>query len=67
MRPAASALVKQNDVSLPGDRNQQRIDLLDLGRLDAGAYYLEVSGPNKAYRPPAYGRQPIRADDQAQR
>ncbi len=47
--PAASALVKQNDVTMPGDRNQQRIDLLDLGRLDAGAYYLEVSGPNDAF------------------
>ncbi len=47
--PTASALVKQNDVNMPGDRNQQRIDLLDLGRLDAGAYYLEVSGPNKAF------------------
>src|SRR6266508_4742116 len=47
--PAASALMKQNDVNMPGDRNQQRIDLLDLGRLDAGAYYLEVSGPNKAF------------------
>ena len=47
--PTASALVKQNDVSMPGDRNQQRIDLLDLGRLDAGAYYLEVSGPNQAF------------------
>ncbi|MEP7187742.1 MAG: Ig-like domain-containing protein, partial [Roseiflexaceae bacterium] len=47
--PAASTLVKQNDVSLSGDRNQQRIDVLDLGRLDAGAYYLEVSGPNNAF------------------
>src|SRR5215213_7791805 len=47
--PAASTLVTQNDVSLPGDRNQQRIDVLDLGRLDAGAYYLEASGPNNAF------------------
>jgi len=48
-KPAASTLVKQNAVNLPGDRNQQRIDLVDLGRLDAGAYYLEVNGPNNSF------------------
>jgi uncharacterized protein YfaS (alpha-2-macroglobulin family) len=41
----AGAPVKQADISLAGDRNQQRIDLLDLGRLSAGMYYLEVTGP----------------------
>ncbi|HEX9370271.1 MAG TPA: Ig-like domain-containing protein, partial [Roseiflexaceae bacterium] len=43
--PAASALVKQADARLPGDRNQQRIDMLELGKLDAGMYYLEAHGP----------------------
>jgi uncharacterized protein YfaS (alpha-2-macroglobulin family) len=47
--PAVSTLVKQGGVNLPGQRNEQRIDLLDLGRLEAGAYYLEVSGPNNAF------------------
>jgi uncharacterized protein YfaS (alpha-2-macroglobulin family) len=43
--PPASALVKQGDVSLPGDRNQQRIDLLDLGKLQPGTYVVQVRGP----------------------
>jgi uncharacterized protein YfaS (alpha-2-macroglobulin family) len=47
-KPTA-APVKQGVQSLAGDRNQQRIDLLDLGRLDAGLYYLEVRGPGSAY------------------
>jgi len=43
------APIKQEDVNLPGDRNQQRLDLLNLGRLDAGLYYLEVRGPAAAF------------------
>jgi hypothetical protein len=48
-KPAAVDLVKQDDLNLPGDRNEQRIDLLSLGRLDAGTYYLEVRGPGEAF------------------
>jgi alpha-2-macroglobulin len=43
--PDDAALVKQASVELAGDRNQQRLDLLDLGRLDAGMYYLVLRGP----------------------
>jgi len=44
-----AAPVQQGDANLPGDRNQQRLDLLNLGRLDAGLYYLEVRGPESAF------------------
>lgn len=44
-RPAESALLRQEDLNLAGDRNTMRIDVLDLGRLDAGMYYLLVRGP----------------------
>jgi alpha-2-macroglobulin len=43
--PGDAALVKQDSVALAGERNQQRLDLLDLGRLDAGMYYLTLRGP----------------------
>ena len=36
--------VKQGALNLAGERNQERIDFLDLGRLDAGLYYLTIGG-----------------------
>ncbi|MBK9713609.1 MAG: Ig-like domain-containing protein [Kouleothrix sp.] len=41
--PPGDALVKQGSASLADDRNTTRIDLLELGRLDAGAYMLVVN------------------------
>ena len=41
-QPGSGALVQQADIGLPGDRNTSRLDTLDLGRLDAGLYYLVV-------------------------
>jgi uncharacterized protein YfaS (alpha-2-macroglobulin family) len=47
-RPEPASLLRQADISLAGDRNTTRIDLLDLGRLEAGMYYLVVEGPGAA-------------------
>jgi uncharacterized protein YfaS (alpha-2-macroglobulin family) len=44
--PADSELVKRDSLTLAGNRNQQRLDLLDLGRLDAGMYYLVLRSPS---------------------
>lgn len=46
--PDRSTLVKEGQQKLPGERNEQRIDLLDLGKLDPGAYYVEVRGSDNA-------------------
>src|SRR5919108_685930 len=43
-QPGAAARVKQGDLSLGGERNQEQIALLDLGRLDAGLYFLRIDG-----------------------
>ncbi len=43
-QPDPSALVRGDVVALQGERNRGRIDLLDLGQIDAGTYLLEVRG-----------------------
>ncbi|HEY0734798.1 MAG TPA: Ig-like domain-containing protein, partial [Herpetosiphonaceae bacterium] len=45
-QPDQSAVVKEGQQQLPGERNEQRIDVLDLGKLDPGAYYVDVRGPS---------------------
>jgi hypothetical protein len=45
-KPEGAALLKEGEQQLPGGRNEERIDLLDLGRLDPGMYYVEVRSPN---------------------
>ncbi|WP_409570018.1 Ig-like domain-containing protein [Kouleothrix sp.] len=47
-KPDPAALLRQADIALAGDRNTTRIDLLDLGKLDAGLYYLQVQAPGEA-------------------
>jgi alpha-2-macroglobulin len=43
-QPEAGMLVTEQRVPLQGQRNIGRIDVADLGRLDAGLYYIELQG-----------------------
>ncbi|HEY0602747.1 MAG TPA: Ig-like domain-containing protein [Herpetosiphonaceae bacterium] len=45
-QPDRAAIIKEGQHQLPGERNEQRIDMLDLGKLDPGAYYVDVRGPS---------------------
>ena len=45
-QPDPAALVRQGDRSLPGDRNQERVDLLEVGPLEAGLYVFQLIGPD---------------------
>ncbi|MBV9789942.1 MAG: Ig-like domain-containing protein [Chloroflexi bacterium] len=47
-QPPQPTVIKEGQQQMPGDRNEQRIDLLDLGKLDPGAYYVDVRGPGSA-------------------
>src|SRR6266508_2212749 len=47
--PGGAALIKQDALNLTGERNQQRLDLLDLGRLGAGVYYLDLRIPGDQF------------------
>jgi uncharacterized protein YfaS (alpha-2-macroglobulin family) len=46
-KPVDAALLKRDSLNLKNNANQQRLDLLDLGRLEAGMYYLELRGPGE--------------------
>jgi hypothetical protein len=44
-KPEPAALVKEGTQKLPGERNEERVDVLDLGKLDPGTYFVAISGP----------------------
>ncbi len=44
--PGASALLREETLNLAGERNRQQLDLIDLGQLDAGMYFLQLAGPD---------------------
>ncbi len=48
-QPSANTLVTEGGQDLAGERNSEQITFLDLGKLDAGTYYLAVRGPNNAF------------------
>jgi hypothetical protein len=43
-QPEAGTLVAERQLALQGERNIGRIDVADLGQLDAGLYYIELQG-----------------------
>ncbi|HEX6287905.1 MAG TPA: Ig-like domain-containing protein [Herpetosiphonaceae bacterium] len=49
-KPDQATLVKEGQQKLPGARNEERVDVLDLGRLDPGTYFVQVNAGGLADR-----------------